>query len=64
MVLAEAADFGLFFVGELQHLVNDRLAGKDLNVGQGVGDGLTDVIGVGGFALKDDAKADEGPVVG
>ena len=54
--LAEAPDFGLLFVLQEQDLVNDRDVVSHLNVGEGMADSFSDMLGVGCLTAQDDAN--------
>ncbi|MFM1943712.1 MAG: hypothetical protein RI897_2694 [Verrucomicrobiota bacterium] len=60
MGFAEAADAGLLFVLEVVDPVDDGDERIHLEFGEGVADGVADMLGVGGFALEDHAEAEDG----
>lgn len=56
----ETADAGLSLRIEEEDFMNNRNTRFHLDTGKRIGDGLADVLGMGGFAAEDYPKADNG----
>ena len=62
--LVKTTDDGLGFVFEEEDFVNDGDGVLDLELREGSGDGVGDLLGVGGLAAEDDAQANKGGIGG